>query len=73
MSANVSYGNQLFIGIGRWIIFGKSQEYYENIQKNKQFAKQINLMEQHQGVSLFTGFFKNLNLQVKIGGSAYTQ
>ncbi|KAF7653166.1 hypothetical protein LDENG_00086520 [Lucifuga dentata] len=33
MSANVSYGNQLFTGT--WIIFSKSQEYYDNTQKNR--------------------------------------
>ncbi|KAF7643644.1 hypothetical protein LDENG_00235840, partial [Lucifuga dentata] len=31
MSANVSYGNQLFTGT--WIIFRKSEEFYDNTQK----------------------------------------
>ncbi|KAF7646450.1 hypothetical protein LDENG_00187870 [Lucifuga dentata] len=30
-------------------------------------------MEQHQGVGLYTGFFKNLNMQVKIRGLAYSR
>ncbi|KAF7645412.1 hypothetical protein LDENG_00204930 [Lucifuga dentata] len=30
-------------------------------------------MEQHQRVSLYADFFKILNLQVKIGGSAYSR
>ncbi|KAF7650587.1 hypothetical protein LDENG_00123420 [Lucifuga dentata] len=28
-------GNQLFTGTGTWIIFRKSQEYYDNTQKNR--------------------------------------
>ncbi|KAF7656161.1 hypothetical protein LDENG_00045600 [Lucifuga dentata] len=35
MSANVSYGNQLFTGTCTWMIFRKSQEYCGNTQKNR--------------------------------------
>ncbi|KAF7641727.1 hypothetical protein LDENG_00273780, partial [Lucifuga dentata] len=44
--------------------------YHEN--KKQVICKRNKLMEQHQGVGLYTGFFKNLNLQVKIRGS-YTR
>ncbi|KAF7648054.1 hypothetical protein LDENG_00162670 [Lucifuga dentata] len=32
---NISYSNQLFTGTSTWIIFRKSQEYYDNTQKNR--------------------------------------